>query len=323
MKKFKSIATYCIFILLVIVLADVYIFKKVMNLGYETHFNQENYQRYPAPYIEFTGKPNESGHNELGFKGSVYTKEEIEDISTLKIAFFGGSTGYHGNPPIAELIRQQLMKELNIDVAVMNYSVVSSNHRQHIHMMTEYLQRYSPDLVIFYGGYNETLQTGFYDPRPGYPYNFFYRGELSPLRKLLLEKSALAGEFDKKTSKISKLKALKEKYQPFSENWNKKLISSYFETLEIANKLTQTFASKKFQSNFFAFYQPYQVLESFQEQHNTIKAKHQKLDYFYDYSNVYDMHVDSAYTDIVHVKQFAREIMADQITNEIILKLNL
>lgn len=323
MKKIKSILTYGLFLLFIIVLADVYIFKKIMNLGYETHFNQENYQRYPAPYIEFTGKPNESGHNELGFKGSVFSKEEVEDTSILKIAFFGGSTGYHGNPPIAELIKQKLTDDLKIKVAVMNYSVVSSNHRQHIHIMTEHLNKFRPDLVIFYGGYNETLQTGFYDPRPGYPYNFFYRGELSPLRKLMLEKSALAGEFDKKTSKISKLKALKDKHKPFTKAWNDRIIYTYFETLEIASKLTKTFSTKKYDADFFAFYQPYQVLESFMEQHKTIKQEHQVVDYFYDYSEIYDAHIDSAYTDIVHVNQFAREIMAEKITNEIITKLKL
>lgn len=323
MKKIKSIVSYTFFLLIIVVLADVYIFKKMMNLGYETHYNQENYQRYPAPYVEFTGKPNESGHNELGFKGSVFTPIEIKDTNVLKIAFFGGSTGYYGDPPIADLIKQNLENKLNIKVAVMNYSVVSSNHRQHIHFMTEHLLKYTPDLVIFYGGYNETLQTGFYDPRPGYPYNFFYRGDLSPLRKLLLEKSALAGEFDKKTGKISKLTALQEKHKPFSKEWNERIINTYFETLEIANKLTNTFSSDKFENNFFAFYQPYQVLESFLEQHKLIKQKHQQINYFYDFSEMYDAHVDSAYTDIVHVNQFARKIMADNISKEIITKLKL
>ena len=65
----------------------------------------------------------------------------------------------------------------------------------------EYLPDFKPDLIIFYGGFNETIQNAVFDPRPGFPYNFFYRSGTGPLSKLLLQNSAIIGEFDKKNGK--------------------------------------------------------------------------------------------------------------------------
>ena len=60
-----------------------------------------------------------------------------------------------------------------MNVGVYNFGSVSSNHSQHVHRLIEFSDRYSFDLVIFYGGGNETFQYANYDPRPGYPYIFF------------------------------------------------------------------------------------------------------------------------------------------------------
>jgi len=94
---------------------------------------------------------------------------------------------------------------LGIVVFMANYSVVSSHHRQHLHGIIEYLPPFEPDVVIFYGGYNETLQSAYYDPRPGYPYNYFYRSETKPFFKLLLENSGIIGEIDIKLKLFTNL----------------------------------------------------------------------------------------------------------------------
>ena len=76
-------------------------------------------------------------------------------------SFFGGSTGYNGNPPISDLI-----ENLNniIKVKTYNFSSVSSNHNQHLHRLLKY-SNLKFDLIIFYGGFNETIQTY---SRPGF-----------------------------------------------------------------------------------------------------------------------------------------------------------
>ena len=211
---------------------------------------------------------------------------------------------------------------MGVNVFVANYSVTSSNHRQHLHGIPEYLPQFKPDLVIFYGGFNETLQTAFYDPRPGYPYNYFYRGETRPFVKLLLEKSALIGEIDKKTGVFSGIAKLRMEQRPFSDDWNKKIIEKYLETLNLASDITGTIESKHFgRTKFFAFYQPYQVPKQFVSTHEKIKSHIGTIKYAFDVSEEYDALGKEIYIDIAHVKQKANEAMGRKIASIVADKL--
>jgi hypothetical protein len=197
---------------------------------------------------------------------------------------------------------------------VANYSVVSSNHRQHLHGIVEFLPQFKPDLVIFYGGYNETLQNAFYDPRPGYPYNYFYRSETSPFAKLLLENSAIIGEIDKRFGVFTGLAKLRKKEQPFSDAWNKRIIDKYFETLALANSVVSMIESNRYgKTKFLAFYQPYQVSKEFLSAHNEIKNRIRTMTYTFDVSSEYDALGKEVYLDIVHVNQHAHEVMGAKI----------
>jgi len=310
-RKLLAAAGYLLYLSMVIALFDVVILHNLLGYGYPRHYEEENIERYPAPYVAFTGKPDVNDHNELGFRGPSFAKARPED---LKIAFFGGSTGYQGDPPIPEIFENELEELLGASVFVANFSVVSSNHRQHLHGIIEYLPAYKPDLVIFYGGYNETIQSASYDPRPGYPYNFFYRSETGPLFKLLLESSAFFGELDMKTGLLTGIKRLREAQQPLSDQWNKKISEKYLETLMLAKKLTGTLDSTSFgKTRYFAFYQPYQVPEQFIATHSMIKKNIAMTTYAFDVSSEYDALGDQIYSDIVHVKQEAREIMGKRI----------
>ncbi|MCP4551050.1 MAG: hypothetical protein GY834_03175 [Bacteroidetes bacterium] len=312
-KKIMSVVAYFLYLFIVIVVFDILILNKFLGFGYPHHYEEENIQRFPAPYVAFTGKPNEADHNEKGFRGPSFIESKPSD---LKIAFFGGSTGYGGNPPIARIMEIRLKELLGENVFVSNYSVVSSNHRQHLHGIIEYLPKNKPDLIIFYGGFNETIQSGFYDPRPGYPYNFFYRSETRPFFKLLLENSAIIGEIDKKLGVVSGIKKIRKKQQPFSESWNNRIANKYFETLMLASNVTSTIESTRFgATRFLAFYQPYQVPEYFVSKHNEIKDYISSIKYAYDVSSEYDSLGKEVYRDIVHVNQEAKEIMAHKIAD--------
>ena len=150
---------------MILVVFDTIVLRLFLGYGYPRHYKEDNIKRFPAPYVMFTGKPNIRDHNEFGFRGASFKDADSND---LRIAFFGGSSGYNGNPSIAKVVEKELNKITNVDVFVANYSVTSSNHRQHLHGIIEYLPKYRPDIVIFYGGYNELIVTGKYDPRPGY-----------------------------------------------------------------------------------------------------------------------------------------------------------
>ena len=316
-----SVVGYVFYLFIVIVAFDILILNKVLGLGYPHHYEQENVQRFPAPYVAFTGKPNVADHNEEGFRGSSFTDSKP---SELRIAFFGGSTGYGGNPPIAKIMEIKLKELLGENVFVANYSVVSSNHRQHLHGIIEFLPKYKPDLVIFYGGYNETIQTALYDPRPGFPYNYFYRAETSPFFKLLLENSAVIGEMDKRIGIFSGIKKIRKEQQPLSESWNNRIVNKYFETLILASNITSTIESTRFgKTRFLAFYQPYQVPEEFIPSHNEIRSNIASIKYVYDVSSEYASLGKEVYRDIVHVNQKAKVKMAHKLADIVAKELQL
>ncbi len=315
LSKAISIINYLFYIVLIIIVLDVFYFHNYLQMGYPQHWDDD--LRYSVPYVEFIGTPNLKNryrdHNEYGFRGPTYKESNQNDF---KIAFFGGSTGYLGSPPIPNILEKELEKLTGLNVFVVNYSVVASNHRQHLHGIIEFLPQFKPDLVVFYGGYNETISSALYDPRPGYPYNYFYRTETSPFFKLLLKNSAIAGEIDKRTGVFSGLGKLKKEQQPYSNGWNKRIVKKYFETLMLANSFTSAIESQRFgKTIFFAFYQPYQVPKEFVSAHNEIKNQIGSLQYVFDVSSEYDILGEEIYyhNDIVHVNQHAKEVMGTKI----------
>ena len=312
-KKAVSMVGYLLYIVSVVIALDVVVFNKLFGFGHPRHYEQENLLRYPAPYVAFTGRPLVLDHNEFGFRGPSFEAARSDE---LRIAFFGGSTGYEGHPSIARILEARLEERLNENVFVANYSVVSSNHRQHLHGIIEYLPAFQPDLVIFYGGYNETVAHALYDPRPGYPYNHFYRAETGPWVKLLLENSGIVGEIDSSRGTVSGLDRLRSEQQPFSDDWNRRIADKYFETLMLAEKVAGTIGSSRFgATKFLAFYQPYQVPDLFRSTHDEITARIDRLSYVFDVSSAYDVLGKDVYRDPVHVAQAANALMGGRIAD--------
>ena len=316
---YKKYIFFLIYVCICIIIIDFFILGPILGeKTYSSYIGGDYY--YPVPYFGFKGRPNWGKHNAQGFKGEETHFAKIDDFV---IAFFGGSTGYHGNPPIAQAIEQNL-KDANFNngkIFVGNYSVVSSNHNQHLHMIIELLMMEGIDLIIFYGGYNETIQTAWYDPRPGYPYNFFIIHNTSHMKKFIIENSILLSTLFNKYGKhyiLSNKSELGE--TPFSDDWNKKIIKNYFQTLEKANLISKSIINQPMgQTTFISIYQPFQVPKEFQKSHELIRSKIDSISYIYDLSDKYQ-HFDNPYQDIVHVNQEARMYMA-KLISEIILSL--
>ena len=277
--------------------------------GHWEHLNQGNMQRKPYPYLMFKGAPNFKDHNILGYR--IF--DEVTN-KTINIAFFGGSTGYAGSPPIINKITDKL-NSLNYNFtkyAPLNFSVVSSNHNQHLHSLLHHYKNYPIDLVFFYGGYNETLQTAFYDSRPGYPYNFKVRNEMSPEEMFLMKNSYIY-----QTIRLKLLKNSENK--PFSEIWNKKIVNNYINTIETARLLSNSLTTGRCEIPFIFAYQPYQmsknkgVHNSFKEQvHSRIKKYVSIASDGIDVSNSFHEE-EKFYEDIVHLIPAGREIVAKNI----------
>ena len=290
--------------LLLLIAVDVLFLRPVLGLGYPRYYLQENWQRAPAPYIAFKGKPDVLDHDRWGYRKAPGSPP----AGALRVAFFGGSTGYLGDPPIAALLETELAKIAGRPVAVRNFSVVSSNHRQHLHNVIETHSIFEPDLVIFYGGYNETVQSANYDPRPGYPFNFFFREETSSLVKTLLQYSAIAGLADMAAQRhigasmtpIMRLRAIQ---RPFSDEWNRQIVDEYFETLDYARRVASGFAAPNCgRVRFVAVYQPFAVPDRFKVAHQEIRRRLAERAHGVDLSALLGGHED-LFVDGVHLKQ--------------------
>lgn len=334
MKKLKSFfkILYINFLLLTVGLISVEIFLRILINAKIDFYNprssawsllraiqnypnwgprdQGNILRKPYPYQMFKGSPNKLDHNNLGFRISDPIKK-----STINIALFGGSTGYSGDPPIINIITNELNKQTSgIKYSSINFSVVSSNHNQHLHSLVENSDNYPIDLIIFYGGYNETLQTAFNDPRPGYPYNFKKRNELSPEKMLLAKHFVLYQLFEELFPSNYKRKV-------WSKEWSEEIINNYSLTIEKARQISKVFSTGRCSFPFVFVYQPINFNSIEKLDRNFLKRVHIPISELtknsidgIDLSKIFKNY-ESIYTDSVHVTQKGKEIISKNILN--------
>ena len=272
--------------------------------GLSVQLNADSIYRKPYPYLMFKGAPNLGRHNNLG-----YLISDPVTSNTINIALFGGSTGYYGTPPIINMLANELNhgKKKNY-YAPLNFSVVSSNHNQHLHSLVENFSRYPVDLVIFYGGYNETLSSAFYDTRPGYPYNFDVKYEMSPEDVVLRKHSALYSLLAKKSTHSLD-------YVPFAQKWNNGIVENYIHVITTARLLSKVLTTGRCKVPFVFIYQPYQMSPSVGVPDSFKKNVHSRIKEFVsassdgvDVSNSFRGDT-SHYTDIVHLNQAGNEIV--------------
>ncbi len=306
MRKFGFI---CLWIIC-FVLIDVVICRQFLNLGHPRDFDIYKSKRPPVPYAEFTS---EKLLEETSFDKTKFW----ENKNSLKVAFFAGSTGMRLEQ---KKFSEHLTKLFNEEVELVNFSMYSGNHSQHLHLLLEILHNDVPDIVIFYGGYNETITQGNYDPRPGFPYSYYYRGELSPLKRVLLEKSALFGALEWKYGLISHINHLRNEYKPFSPEWNKTIENKYFEKLELVKRVTESLPSKRYgKTKFIAFYQPYRsdLHSEFYDYHKNIRNRIQEIDYIIDLHDLYEKLGNSVYYDDCHVNSIANNLLIETISEKV------
>ena len=305
-KVFKNISF--VFFLLI----SVDIFFKYIGFGINSHWYDEENIRFNSPYDMFSNKPNVLDHNNLGFRGPNLNKNISEN--TLSVAFLGGSTGYTGTPPIPELLGKYL-RNSGVDNIVYNFSVNSSNHNQHIHRLIKYID-YSYDIIIFYGGNNESIQYLQYETRPSYPYNYFIKNDLSIFKIFLLKYSSIFGIIENFTGSVSGINISRKEIDQKFDNWSEKVVNNYLLTIKKATLLfdnnLRTNKCKK--SIFIPILQPVNPRsEKEVKLWNKLKKSIQNKNNFIDYSDV-----DINFFDNVHVDQKSRIKIANLMKDDLL-----
>ncbi len=303
MKKFLKtsfiLLTVIIYSLIALIFIDFVILRMVFNIGIPVldSLGTKSY-RIPAAYTGFVLDRLMEGQ-------SSYDKVKFfkSGENTLKIAFFGGSTGEHLNE---EYLNKKFKEYFKQDVELRNLSCASSHHRQHLHMILEILPKYNPDIIVFYGGVNELTQPLGTDPRPGYPYNYYYKSETSPFKQFLIENSAIVSELEYKKRNISSLLRLQKEYSPNSEEWWNDTIHKYFETLDLANRVSSSLNSNAYgKTKFIAFYQPYKMnflTLDFSSVNNKVRKEIKNYNYIVDIHDEFNGFSPDIWVDYCHVK---------------------
>lgn len=329
-KFFKTL----IYIIALIIFFDVFIFRHCLNFGSQFLNENINDSRKPSqPYsyfIDYNVAMATKGN--VAYNGNSLWYPQEPDKDTLKVALFGGSTAIYTFPSLNNIpgktlaiyLCDALASKLHKKVAIANFACPGANHRQHLHMLLEYLPKYKPDIVIFYGGNNETAQyIQNHDPRPGYPFNFFYRSDLPVWKKLLLENSAIAGVLYDRFGFLSNIEELRRKAGYETESWNQEIVTNYFETLELSKVITNSFSSSFFgKAVFIALFQPFKTIDYAHDTQTTaIKAKIPSYNYIVDLHNKYDKFDEKMWVDKCHVHDEANKYMANVIADTIIKKI--
>ena len=299
--KISSFLKKISYLLILFIIFDMTL--KFFGFGLNKHWFDEDEIRFNSPYDMFSNKPNVLDHNEFGFRGPKLTKQL--DSNIVSIAFLGGSTGYTGTPPIPELLSKKL-SQLNINNVVYNFSVNSSNHNQHIHRLIKYIN-YPFDIIIFYGGNNESIQYLQYETKPSYPYNYFIKSEIPIYKVFLLKYSSIFGLLENKFGVISGINKNRKQINLNFDIWSEKIVDNYINSIKKAEQIFKnSINTNKCKSPIFIpILQP---VNPTNEQQSKLWLKIQMaakkhsniLDYSYIYKDIY-------FFDNVHVDQISRE----------------
>lgn len=144
------------------------------NSPYERLFNLR-IVRKPLPYTMFGGVPNSQitdteKLNSKGYRGME--PSVVKNQYEYRIFMLGGSTGFEGEPPIANLLENEFKKNGFTNVNVFNYGVAAGVSGMELARIVFEISDLSPDLIVMYNGVNDILGPFKYDPRPGYPMQF-------------------------------------------------------------------------------------------------------------------------------------------------------
>lgn len=242
-----------------------------------------------------------------------------QDTAAVRIAFFAGSTGYHGHVNLVDELERQMITKLGRRVQFANFSVISANHRQHLHDIIESHSLFAPDIVIFYGGINETTQHINFDPRPGYPYNFYYRHETNDWARILLKSPFFYTMNRYDLIPLTNLQDLRKTWPVYSEVWTEGIKHTYFQTLQLAQRVTGAFDSAKCggKSKFIFFFQPSYVPVEFRQIQADLRKEVALYSYGYDISEIFG-HVPDLRTvlpDGLHPTDEANRVIAERISD--------
>jgi len=203
----------------------------------------------------FKGLPFFADHNEGGYRGPYPSKNKPSD--EYRIFLLGGSTVYIGDPLLSTLLTEEFHKHGYTHVQVYNFGVISTVSSQELMTIVTTFFDLKPDLIIQYDGANDLYHPLYYDPRPGYPYDFMVY-EMSPLLypekmsalKFLIYKNPFIRFIAERyfpnyyMNQFLPLASVRNDVGYASEKWKQSIIDSYISNIRKAQIISHSFGSE-------------------------------------------------------------------------------
>ncbi len=325
----------------------------------------------PHPYLGFSGKVKLQSHhvrlafhmggddapdsitlNELGYRGPLPTIEKNKD--EYRIIMLGGSTVFLGSPLEKSLPGQleSIFNEAGLrSVRVYNWGLVSGVSGQELSTIAHRAIDFDPDLIIVYNGANDSNTPMDYDPRPGFPYNYYVSAieqrfsmhQIEPKQfmiALLRHSSAmriLLGEILSPRGKL--LAQLRQQCGYDTDPWRDKIAQNYGDNLsrmatvcrgsgaKLAVFLQPLFVYKKHEVNVEKKILPgtpllnhirYTYPRLGVAASESLGGREEEGVYFSDISQVLNDVKKELYWDFVHVNNIGNELIAREIADRML-----
>ncbi len=309
----------------------------------ERKFPVEN-TRKPTPYTMFTGLPGgkiKSGAlNDMGYRGPAPSVPKAD--GEIRIFMLGGSTVFNGEPPISALLQEKFHESGHAEVAVYNFGVLSSVSGMELSRIIHEIADLAPDLILMYNGANDLMHPFFWDPRPGYPFNFIvYENHpllesnvrTYPTLPLLAYGSTMLRMVGSRYFLDRFVPQAEERRRAgyASEPWREAIVKIYVNNLSKAARVAEAF-----DSDFLAFFQPMlffkdelteeekalsyepelglhcnELREKFRTQVGRLPEEVGSR--IVDLSDVYDQYPSRVFVDLAHTTQESKSRMTDVI----------
>jgi lysophospholipase L1-like esterase len=298
--------------------------------------------RNPRPYTSFSGKRDAGLFNSLGYIGQV--PEQIKNKDEYRVFMLGGSTTVLGEPNVPQLLEDLFVRDGRTNIKVFGFGVISSVSGMELSQIVHEVVDLDPDMIVMYNGGNDIMHPLYWDPRPGYPYNFIAT-ERNPLMQssfseyptltLLLYGSRLLRflipEFF--VAKLFSLTEVRNEAGYGSEKWKQEIADCYLNNIKKASII-----SKAHDIKFHTFLQPLlayknevtleeKPLQHFETVTHALDVRRRILiggqatlnldNEFVDLSGLFRNEKGHVFTDFIHVKQEAREQVAEAIYSQI------
>ncbi|MDD5432068.1 MAG: hypothetical protein PHO70_03675 [Candidatus Omnitrophica bacterium] len=279
--------------------------------------------------------------NSLGYRGKLPEKEKKP--GEYRIFMLGGSTVFEGKPPIPALLENEFKKSGFKGVNVYNFGIIAGASSQELASILFEISDFKPDLIIMYDGNNDMNISKGFDPRPGYPFNFLVY-ENNPLIKdnlkgypaftyFIFGSTLLRHSFPSYfVHTLVPLDKLRKQVNYLSSEWKDAIVTTYVNNLIKAEKVSGAFGA-----DFIAFFQPtlaFKNILSPNEKKNSevedrlfefdmrkrlfLELKNNNFGKLIDLSDIYKDYPDWVFTDTVHTRQEAKQLVTKEIYKHVL-----